>query len=209
MAVAFAPREISAKYDRFARYYDWLEGILNVLGLSTLRRALLRRASGNVLEIAVGTGKNLTYYPQDCRITALDLSSEMLNVARNRAEKLSIHVTFSLADAQALPFPDKSFDTVLSSLSTCTFPNPVAALEEMARVCRGDGKILLLEHGRSDRERLARWQDRHADQFVKPLGCHWNREPLELAKDAGLKLVAARRSFFGIFYRIEAEPGGL
>src|SRR5688572_3727570 len=206
MAVEFASREISAKYDRFAPWYDWLEGILNVLGLSGLRRRLLRRTSGNVLEVAVGTGKNLTYYPRDCRIIALDLSNEMLNVARNKAAKLSVHVSFSVADAEALPFPDKSFDTVVSSLSTCTFPNPVAALEEMARVCRADGKILLLEHGRSDREPIGRWQDRHADQFAKPLGCHWNREPLELTRKAGLTVVKSRRNFVGIFHRIEAEP---
>jgi ubiquinone/menaquinone biosynthesis C-methylase UbiE len=207
MAVEFASREISAKYDRFARWYDWLEGILNLLGLSRLRRVLLRRASGKVLEVAVGTGKNLIYYPRDRRIIALDLSREMLKVARNRAARLSMPVSFLVADAETLPFPDNSFDTVVSSLSTCTFPNPVAALEEMARVCRPEGKVLLLEHGRSDRERLALWQDRHADQFAKPLGCHWNREPLKLTKDAGLKLVRSRRSFFGIFHRIEAEPG--
>jgi hypothetical protein len=77
----------------------------------------------------------------------------------------------------------------------------------MARVCRMDGKILLLEHGRSDRDWLGRWQDRHADQFAKPVGCHWNREPLELAKRAGLKVVRTGRKFFGIFHQIEAEPG--
>jgi ubiquinone/menaquinone biosynthesis C-methylase UbiE len=209
MAVKFASRDISAKYDRFARWYDRLEGILNLLGLSRLRRMLLRRASGKVLEVAVGTGKNLSYYPRDCRIIAVDLSKEMLNVARRRAAKLSMHVFFSLADAEALPFRDKSFDTVVSSLSTCTFPNPVAALEEMARVCRTGGKILLLEHGRSDHERLARWQDRHADQFAKASACHWNREPLELSRNAGLEIIKARRSFFGIFHRIEAEPRAL
>jgi ubiquinone/menaquinone biosynthesis C-methylase UbiE len=205
MAVKFTSQEISRKYDGFARWYDWLEGIPNLLGLGRLRRMLLRRASGKVLEVAIGTGKNLTYYPRDCRIIALDLSSEMLKVARTGAAKLSLHVSFLIADAEALPFPEHSFDTVVSSLSTCTFPNPEAALKEIARVCRPTGKVLLLEHGRSDREWLGRWQDRHADQFAKPLGCHWNREPLELAKQAGLKVVKSRRSFFGVFHLIEAE----
>lgn len=67
--------------------------------------------------------------------------------------------------------------------------------------------MLLLEHGRSDRERIARWQDRHADQFAKPLGCHWNREPMDIVREAGLKTNTARRVFFGIFHQIEAEPG--
>ena len=202
----FASKELSAKYDRFARWYDHVEGVLDLLGLRRLRRSVLSEASGKVLEVAVGTGKNLIYYPRDCRIIALDLSNEMLKVARNRAAKLSMHVSFLVVDAEALPFPDNSFDTVVSSLSTCTFPNPVAVLEDMARVCRTSGKILLLEHGRSDREWLGRWQDRHADQFAKPLGCNWNRKTLELIKDAGLKVVRARRTFFGIFHQIEAEP---
>jgi ubiquinone/menaquinone biosynthesis C-methylase UbiE len=207
MAVKFTSQEISQKYNRFAHWYDWLEGIPDLLGVRRLRRRLLGRASGRVLEVAVGTGKNLQFYPSDYRITALDLSSEMLNVARKRAAKLSMDIPFLLGDAERLPFADESFDTVVSSLSTCTFPNPVAALQEMARVCRTEGKILLLEHGRSDREWLGRWQDRHADQFANPLGCQWNRKSLDLVGRAGLKIKKAQRAFFGIFNQIEAAPG--
>jgi ubiquinone/menaquinone biosynthesis C-methylase UbiE len=207
MAVDFTSQEISQKYDRFARWYDWLEGIPDVLGLSRLRRRLLKRASGKVLEVAVGTGKNLQFYPSDCQITALDVSNEMLNVARRRAAMLSMDVYFLLGDAETLPFPDKSFDTVVSSLSTCTFPNPVAALREMRRVCKPEGKILLLEHGRSDSEWLGRFQDRTADRLAKQLGCHWNRESLELVRKARLKVVETQRVFFGIFHQIEAVPG--
>ena len=205
----FASRELSAKYDRFARWYDYVEGVLDFLGVGRLRQGVFSEASGKVLEVAVGTGKNLCYYRSDCQIIAVDLSREMLKVARERAAKLNINAHFSLADAEALPFPDHCFDTVVSSLSTCTFPNPAAALQEMARICKLSGQILLLEHGRSDRGWLGRWQDRHADNFAKPFGCHWNREPLELTKSAGLKISRSRRSFFGIFHRIEAEPEAL
>jgi ubiquinone/menaquinone biosynthesis C-methylase UbiE len=177
------------------------------LGLRLLRRRLLQRASGRILEVAVGTGKNLPYYPEGSRIIAVDISLEMLKVARRRAAKLSINSSFVLADAESLPFRDKSFDTAVSALSTCTFPNPVGVFREMARVCRTGGKILLLEHGRSDHEWLGHWQDRHADKFAEPLGCHWNREPLELVKQAGLKICRRQRSFFGIFHEIEVEPG--
>jgi ubiquinone/menaquinone biosynthesis C-methylase UbiE len=206
MPVSFSSQEISKKYDRFARWYDLVEGIPDILGLRKLRQGLLRRASGKVLEVAVGTGKNLAYHPRGCRIIAVDLSREMLNIARKRAAKLSLDVAFLQADAAALPFRDKSFDAVVSSLTTCTFPSPVIALREMARVCRTEGKVLLLEHGRSDHEWLSRWQDRREDNFAKLLGCHWNREPLEIARLAGLRLVAASRAFFGIFHLIEAEP---
>lgn len=206
MAVDLTSREISEKYNRFAPWYDWVEGVPDLLGVRRLRRQVLRRAAGRVLEVAVGTGKNLTYYPPGCRIIALDLSKEMLSIARKRAATLPFPVFFLVADAEALPFADKSFDTVVSSLSTCTFPNPVAALEEMARVCRTNGKILLLEHGRSDREWIGQWQDRHAEQFAKPLGCHWNRETLDLVREAGLKTNEARRVFFGVFHQLEARP---
>jgi ubiquinone/menaquinone biosynthesis C-methylase UbiE len=206
MPVQFTPREIAEKYDRFARWYDLAEGIPDLLGVRKLRRQLLQRASGMILEIAVGTGKNLPYYPADWRIAAVDLSSEMLNIARNRAAKLSKDIYFALADAQNLPFSDRMFDTVVSSLSACTFPNPVGALREIGRVCKSEGRIFLLEHGRSNREWLGRWQDRHEDTFAKRFGCHWNREPLELAREANLKVVAAWRGFLGIFHLIEAQP---
>jgi ubiquinone/menaquinone biosynthesis C-methylase UbiE len=203
----FTSREISQKYDRFARWYDWVEGVPDCLGVRRLRQRLLQGASRRVLEVAVGTGKNLLYYPKDCGIAAVDASGAMLNVARKRAAKLSMDVSFLLTDGEALPFSAKSFDTVVSTLTTCTFPNPVAALREMARVCRKDGKILLLEHGRSDRDWLGRFQDRHADEFAQPLGCHWNREPLELVRKAGLKIDNSQRVFFGVFHTIDAEPG--
>ena len=200
------PQEISQKYDRFAQWYDVAEGVPDFLGIRKLRQRVLRQASGRVLEVAVGTGKNLRYYPQGCRIIAVDLSREMLAIAQKRAFRLQMNVSLLLSDAEALPFSNESFDTVVSSLSTCTFPDSVAALKEMARVCRPKGKVLLLEHGRSDREWLGRFQDRHAGTFAKPLGCNWNRKTLELIKDAGLKVVRARRTFFGIFHQIEAEP---
>jgi ubiquinone/menaquinone biosynthesis C-methylase UbiE len=157
--------------------------------------------------VAVGTGKNLHYYPEGCRITAVDVSMEMLKIARRRAAKLAMPISFVVADAESLPFRDKGFDTALYSLSSCTFPNPVAALREMARVCRPEGHTLLLEHGRSHREGLGLWQDRHADKFASQLGCHWNREPLKLVRQAGLNVNKARRTFFGVFHEIEAEPG--
>jgi ubiquinone/menaquinone biosynthesis C-methylase UbiE len=202
-------KDLAAKYDQFARQYDYVEGLLGLLGLSKLRQAVFSEASGKVLEVAIGTGRNLQYYRTDCEIIAVDVSGEMLKVARERGAKLNIKVQFALADAEALPFRDRCFDTVVSSLSTCTFPNPANALQEMARVSKPSSQILLLEHGRSDRQWLGRLQDRYADKFAKPFGCHWNREPLELAKAIGLKIIRARRTFFGVFHQIEAVPGSV
>ncbi|MDI3328371.1 MAG: methyltransferase domain-containing protein [Alicyclobacillaceae bacterium] len=203
MARTFTHQEIREKYERMARWYDIGEGIPEVLGLRRLRRALLAGASGDVLEVAVGTGKNLPFYPADCRITAVDLSPSMIETARRRAKRLGRPVDFHVQPAEALTFPDGRFDTVVSSMSLCTFPDPVQALREMARVCRKGGRILLLEHGRSDREWLGRWQDRRADRHAETLGCHWNRRPVELIEKAGLTPVRIRRFFLGIFHMIE------
>jgi len=198
--------EIRQKYNRLARWYNILNALPEVLVVRKLRRRLLRHASGQVLEIAVGTGRNVRHYPQTCQITGVDFSPAMLEVARKEARRLGVKTRFLVMDAESLAFPDESFDTVVSSLTVCTFADPVAALREMARVCQADGRILLLEHGRSDREWLGRWQDRRADRHAMALGCRWNREPLDLVRQAGLAVVAARRVFFGIFHVLEAKP---
>jgi ubiquinone/menaquinone biosynthesis C-methylase UbiE len=197
---------IRLKYNRFAPWYDLAEGLPEILGVKNLRRTLLQRAAGQVLEAAVGTGKNLPYYPTMCQLTAVDVSLAMVTRARQRAEKLGLHVHFQVMDAAHLGFPDQHFNTVVDALALCTFPDPVAVLREMARVCRPQGHILLLEHGHSDRAWLGRWQDRHAERHARHLGCHWNREPLELVRQAGLRLITAARHFFGIFHLLEAAP---
>lgn len=204
--MTFTAEEIRGKYEQFAAKYDRMEILGELLGLSRLRRQLVQRALGKVLEVAAGTGANLRYYPKDCRLTAVDLSPAMLEIARKRAERLGLQVEFHVMDAEALAFPDHTFDTVLSTLSLCTYPDPIAALQELARVCRPDGRVLLLEHGRSNREWLGRWQDRKADRHAAFIACHWNREPLDLVRQAGLSVISARRTFFGIFHQIEAQP---
>ncbi|MFQ5696363.1 MAG: class I SAM-dependent methyltransferase [Terriglobia bacterium] len=193
-------------YDRFAPKYDWGEALPEVLGLRRLRRRLLACARGEVLEVATGTGKNLRYYPPACRIIAMDLSPRMLALARRRAARFGVQATFLVQDAEALSFPDNSFDTVVDALSLCTFPDPIGALHEMARVCRPGGSILLLEHGRSEKERIGRWQDRRAAKHARRAGCRWNLEPHELVCQAGLRLADHQRFFFGVFHLMQVAP---
>ena len=201
--------EIRLKYNQFAPWYDLTEALPELLGVKNLRRTLLQRASGQVLEVAMGTGKSLPYYPKACQLTAVDVSLAMVTRARQRADKLRLHVHFQVMDAAHLGFPDQHFDTVVDTLALCTFPDPVAVLREMARVCRPAGHILLVEHGRSDRAWLGRWQDRRAERHARLLGCYWNREPLELVRQAGLRLLTAERRFFGIFHLLEAAPAAI
>lgn len=198
--------EIRRGYDQFAPWFDLAESPSEILGVRKLRRRLLHRAAGEVLELGVGTGKNLRHYPRTVRITAVDVSPRMLEFARKRARRLGLDVTFAVLDGEDLPFSAHRFNTIVDTLNLCTYPDPLKALREMARVCRPDGRILLLEHGRSSRPWLGRWQDRRADAHAKRLGRQWNREPLELLRQAGLDFVEAERFFFGIFHCIAAVP---
>ncbi len=196
--------EIANKYDRFARFYDWAELAPELLGLRRLRRKLVENAAGNVLEVAVGTGKNLAYYPKGVRLTGVDLSRGMLSKARTRADRFGLAGQFEIMDAEHLPLADESFDTIVDTMSLCTFPDPVTTLKELGRVCRPSGRVLLLEHGRSDRAWLGGFQDRRAAKHAEPLGCQWNREPLQLVEQSGLRVVHAERHFFGVFHLIQA-----
>ena len=109
-------------------------------------------------------------------------------------------------DAQELAFPDNYFDTVVSALSTCTFPDPVTAVDEMARVCKPDGEIRLLEHGRSRVGPIARFQDWRADAHYETAGCRWNQNPRDIVDHADVRVESSQRAFLGIITRFEATP---
>lgn len=198
-----ALESLQRKWDRASGWYDLAVVPLEVLIFRRLRSRLLRFAAGRVLEVAAGTGVNMKHYPPGANVVVVDLSPAMLARARSRgAPKVAV------MDAGRLAFEDGSFDTVVSTLGTCTFPDPVEALREMRRVCRPGGRILLLEHGRSTRPGVAAWQDRRAAKHATYLGCWWNREPLDNVRRAGLGTRYATRMFLGIVHVIRADVGG-
>ena len=198
--------EITQSYNRYARWYDILEKIPELLGINRIRKNLFREASGDVLEVAAGTGNNLRHYPKDCKITLIDLSRAMLKIASQKARSQRLEISVQEMDAERLEFPDNVFDTVVDSLSLCTLTQPVQALREMARVCKPKGRILLLEHGRSNKQGLARWQDKKADKHAKRFGCKWNRNILGLVGEANLEVASCKQYCFGVFHAIEVKP---
>ncbi len=200
--------QVQSAYNEIADQYDkktWFDQ--HILGVARLRKNLLAKATGNILEVACGTGSNLPFYPAGSDITAVDLSPNMLEVARKNTIQYGVNANLAVMDAEHLEFPDQSFDTVVSMLSTCTFPNPVKALQEIKRVCRPNGLILLLEHGHSNLPWLANFQDRNEyKHFQEHAGCRWNQDPLDLVQSAGIKILRSKRNILGIFHSIEAKP---
>lgn len=200
--------QIQSAYDEIADQYDkkiWFDQ--NILGVARLKKKLLSKATGKILEVACGTGQNFPLFAPNSEITAVDLSPNMLEFARANAIKHGLDVNLAVMDAENLEFPDGSFDMVVSTLSTCTFPNPVRALQEIKRVCQPDGMILLLEHGHSNWQWLARLQDRNEyKHYEEHAGCRWNQDPLDLVQSVGLKILKSKRSILGMFHSIEATP---
>ena len=182
---------------------DWCNRLLT----GRYRRRLFWNARGRVLDVACGTGTNFRYLPDAVEYVGVDLSPAVLREADARFDELCRGETLLEMDAQALDFPDDSFDTVVTSLSTCTFPDPGAALGEMARVCRPDGRIRLLEHGRCKVGPIARFQDWRADAHYEKHGCRWNQKPVAVVAGAGLGVLSARSSALGMMTEIVARPG--
>ena len=176
----FDPRR-TATFQKIAHSYDdEIEKDEFVMGINLLRRALLYfHATGNVLEVGAGTGRNLGLYPSGSvkKITVTDLSDKMLERANEKISKMSISEKarheVKVADASKLPFPDNSYDTIVDTFGLCSFDDPVAVLKELQRVCKPDGKILLLEHGRTKSyEGLSSYLDKHAERHAK----HWGEQ---------------------------------
>lgn len=181
---------------------DWL----NRAFTGRYRRRLFGDATGRVLDVACGVGTNVQYLPEDSEYVGIDVSRDVLAEAKRRLDDGPREPTLSEMDAQNLDFPDDRFDTVISSLSTCTFPDPVEALSEMGRVCAPDGRVLLLEHGRSSVGAIARFQDWRADAHFEKHSCRWNQEPLDVVAESPLTTVESSSALLGMVTAIEACP---
>jgi ubiquinone/menaquinone biosynthesis C-methylase UbiE len=161
----------------FARGYDRFMAASERAGLRGRRGALLARAEGATLEIGAGTGLNLDLYPAG--VSELVLTEPSPHMAARLRAKLGADPRARVVEAAAerLPFEPDRFDTVVATLVLCTVPDPAAALSEIARVLRPEGRLLFLEHVRAPEPRLARWQDRLERPWrAFGAGCHCNRD---------------------------------
>jgi ubiquinone/menaquinone biosynthesis C-methylase UbiE len=186
------------RYDRQMNFFD---RILFAGG----RRWACSRAEGQVLEIALGTGRNLAHHRDDVKLTGIELSPEMLAIAQRRAAELGREADLRIGDAQHLDFADTSFDSVVCTLALCTIPDDRAAVDEAFRVLRPGGRFLLLEHVRSPVTPV-----RVAQRMLEPLTIrfeadHLTREPLDHLASAGFEVEELERSKWGIVERVAAR----
>lgn len=194
------------RYNRIAPMYDFLEGLVERSRYSRWRKLLWSKAEGNrILEVGVGTGKNLPYYPVDAEITAIDFSEKMLDRAKKKAKNMGLEVKLLQMDVQDLSFEDNTFDTVAASFVFCSVPDPVKGLMEVRRVCKPEGKVLLLEHVLSANHILAFLMNLVNPIVVSTMGPNINRKTVENVANSGLKLEKVTDLAAGIFKLIEAK----
>lgn len=196
--------KLAPKYDTDITFF---ERVLFAGG----REWVCSQADVNVLEIAIGTGRNLPFYPPGVQLTGVDFSPAMLRIAKRCATDLGIDVDLRLGDAQALAFEDASFDTVVITLALCSIPDDRKAVAEAWRVLRPGGRMLLLEHVRSALLPVRVVQ--HLVNFftVKLVGDHMVREPLEPLRAQRFEIDHLKRSKLGIVERVVAHkpPAGI
>jgi ubiquinone/menaquinone biosynthesis C-methylase UbiE len=192
-------------WDKHARNYDRQMAFWERRLFGDGRQWVCAQATGEVLEIAIGTGRNLPLYPPGVRLTGVDFSLQMLELARRRAAQLGRRVDLRLGDAQVLDFPDASFDTVVCTLSLCAIPDERRAIAEMRRVLRPGGRLLLLDHVAAAPRavRAVQWL---LERVTVPLSEeHLLRRPLLQVQAEGFQVERRERSKLGIVERLTAR----
>ncbi|MFN4219071.1 MAG: class I SAM-dependent methyltransferase [Candidatus Bipolaricaulia bacterium] len=192
-----------------AAIYDGAMWPVERLFLRELRRRLVGGTYGRVLELGIGTGLNLPYYPSEVELTGIDPNESFLEKARRRAQALRRPVTLLAACAEELPFADCSFDIVIATLVFCTVAEPEKALREVHRVLKPNGGFKLMEHVRVHNIVGAKVQD-----LLTPLwrhianNCHLNRDTLTLVQSNGFQIKSVREHLRGLIIEVEAQREG-
>lgn len=193
---------IRQRYNRTALFYDWMDKMIPV----SLRKLAITQATGKVLEVGVGTGQNLPFYQGDCEVTGIDFSPAMLSKAKLKIEKANVPIDLLEMDAQAMTFADNTFDSVVATCVFCSVPDPVKGLQEIRRVCKKDGKIILLEHVRSEHPILGWMMDIMNPLSLYLVGSNINRDTVKNVIDAGIHLEDVQNLRGNIVKLIIARP---
>ncbi|MCM1966322.1 methyltransferase domain-containing protein [Streptomyces sp. G1] len=205
MSVPGNDERLRRYWDDHARSYDRQMRFFERTLFGESRSWVCSRATGEVLEVAIGTGLNLPLYPPGVRLTGIEWSPQMLALARRRADELGLVADLREGDAQALPFPDASFDSVVCTLGLCAIPDEQRAIAEMSRVLKPGGRLLLLDHVPSTvwPLRALQWL---MELLTVPLGGeHLLRRPLQGVQGVGLEVERHDRFKLGVVERLAAR----
>lgn len=183
-------KTVEKKYNRFSIVYDILEWPVEKLLLGRWRKRIIGAAKGKILEVGAGTGKNLPYYSKKAKVTGIDISKGMLEKAVKKSKKLRLDCRLLLMDAEHIKFGNNSFDTVLCTFILCSVPDPAKALKEMRRVCKPNGRIIMVEHVLSKNRIIALWQKLHNPITKWLVGVNINRDTIANIRKAGLDIVS-------------------
>lgn len=208
------PADVTDRYDAQASFFDaevnWTEWYT---GIKKLRRKLMQKAHGDVLEVSAGTGRNVDFFPlEKCKsVTLLDLSGPMLEIARKKwMEKHPAYKNVRFLQQSALePVTSPGgakFDTVIQTFGLCSTPEPEKLLRNLEKVVKEDGQILLLEHGRSHYKWLDRLLDNSAPLHADKWGCWWNKDIAAIIGASELQVVKIKRRHLGTTWWIELKP---
>ena len=194
-----------ASWERVAPDYDTATAGLERRFLAPSRPWVCGRASGEVLEVAIGTGANLPYYADGVRLTGLDADPTMLDAARRKAREGGCDATLVEGDALALPFGDASFDAVVCTFALCGVPDERAALLEMVRVLRPGGDLLLADHVAASNPVVLALEHAVTAVTARSHGEYFTRRPRLVVDALGLPVVASRRRTFGALEEVHAR----
>lgn len=190
--------KIKQRYDRISGVFDMMDHMIK----DKWREELVKNVEGTVLEVGVGTGANLPYYPSEAEVTGIDFSRKMLDKARKKAATLDTSITLEEMNAEKLDFPDDSFDYVISTCVFCSVPDPVQGLKEIRRVLKPEGKVLMLEHMRSDNRFIGKAMDIMNPVGLHIVGANINRRTMTNIQKAGLRVVDQQFLFSSIMRKL-------
>ncbi|MCL6517324.1 class I SAM-dependent methyltransferase [Alicyclobacillus sp.] len=201
--MAHTTEKIRRRYDRIAPLFSKMDRMVS----DKYRAELIRHAHGEVLEVGVGTGANLKFYPADVKVTAIDFSPRMLSYAQARVNKSPANIRLLQMDVQHLQFDDNSFDTVVSTCVFCSVPDPITGLREIHRVLKPSGHLLMIEHMLSDHLPIALVLHLLNPFTVRLTGANVNRRTMDNLRIAGFAIQEMRYiALSDVFRLIVATP---
>ena len=196
------------RYDRNAWCFDFQDSLFAGM-MAKWKHKIIAQAKGRVLEVGVGTGKSLPFYPKGVELVGIDISPKMLARAKARAHLFpnSQALTLQLDDVQALSFPDDSFDTVITSCVFCSVTDPIRGFQEINRVLRPGGIGLHLEHVRSKHPVVGKLMDIMNPLTVRMTGANINRDTAENIRKSGLRILEEKDLLFDILKLFKVTKG--